>query len=135
MFPKELQFGLISKVLFRLFIDFVNELERTDYFIEDNENKKFHIVDAASHYFDANATEEKIRKMWGQNQNLLSGLFVYLRSGDDYFNQKLNSMDLFFRKIFTFNKVILEKVGKKIVKPVFPFVSYENHKKKILLIR
>ena len=66
---------------------------------------------------------------------MLSGLFVYLHSVDDYFNPKLNTKDLFFRKIFTFNADILEKIGKKIEKLVFPFVNFDNYKKKIVLLR
>ena len=135
MYPKELKSGLISNVLFRLFIDLVSELEKTDNFIKNDENEQNHIKDGASHLYDASRIEEKIRKMWGQNQDLLSGLFVYLHSGDNYFNPKFNTKDLFFRKIFTFNVDILEKIGKGIIKPAFPFVNYDNHKKRILLIR
>ena len=130
MYPKELKSGLISDVLFRLFIDLVNKLERTRYFIKNNENEQYYIKDAAIHLYDAASIEEKIKKMWGQKQDLLSGLFVYLHSGDDYFNPKFNTKDLFFRKIFTFNLDLLEKIGKGIIKTAFPFVNYDNHKKK-----
>ena len=51
--------------------------------------------------------------MWGLKKDLLSGLFIYLDTLDDYFNPKLNTKDLFFRKIFTFNVDILKKIGKK----------------------
>ena len=68
--------------------------------------------------------------MWGLKKDLLAGLFIYLHSLDDYFNPKLNTKDLFFRKIFMYNADLLEKIGKKTIKPVFPFVSFENHKKK-----
>ena len=73
--------------------------------------------------------------MWGQKQDLLSGVLIYIHVLDEYFNPKFNSPDLFFSKIFTYNKDFLEKIGKKIIVPRFPFVCYENHKKKILLIR
>ena len=124
MFPKELKSGLISNVLFRLFIDLVNELEKVDNFIKKDENKQIYIEDAACHIYYASQIEEKIRKMWGRNQDLLSGLLCYLHFSDDYFNPKLNTIDLFCRKIFTFNKDILEKIGKGTIKPVFPFVNY-----------
>ena len=134
MYPKEIKHGLIS-VLFKLFIDFVNELEIVDNFMKDDENKKYHIRDGANHLLNASIIEEKIKKMWGQKQDLLSGLFIYLHSSDDYFNPKLNTKDLFFRKKFIFNVDILEKIGKKIIKPTFPFVNFDNHKKKIVLLR
>ena len=135
MFPKEMKPGLISNVLYRLFIDLVNELEKVDNFIKEDENKKDHIEDAAGYIYNASLIEQKIKKMWGNNQDLLAGLLCYLHYTDDYFNPKLNTIDLFFRKIFSFNRDILEKIGKGTNKPVFPFVSYENHKKNILLIR
>ena len=130
MFSKEMKPGLISNVLYGLFTDLVIELEITDKFIKQDQNKRNYIIDAADHIYNANIIEKKIKKMWGQNQDLLSGLLVYLHSIDDYFNPKLNTQDLLFRKVFTFNKDALEKIGKKILKPIFPFVSYENHKKK-----
>ena len=68
--------------------------------------------------------------MWGQKQDLLSGVLIYIHVLDEYFNPKFNSLDLFFSKIFTYNKDLLEKIGKKIIVPRFPFVCYENHKKK-----
>ena len=130
MHPEELQCGLISKTLFGLFIDLFNKIEETDNFI-----KNYKIGNAVGHLYDTSLIEDKIRKMWGQNQDLLSGLFVYIHFCDEYFNLNLNTEDLFFRKIFTFNRDLLEKIGKGIVKPAFPFVNFDNHKKKILLIR
>ena len=130
MHPKELQSGLISKALFGLFIELFNKIKETDEFI-----KLHKIKVAVGHLYDSSVMEQKIRKMWGQNQDLLSGVFVYIHSKDVYFNPNLNTEDLFFRKIFTFNRDLLEKIGKGIVKPAFPFVNFDNHKKKIMLIR
>ena len=135
MFPKEMKSGLIANVLFRLFIDLVDEIEKTDNFMKDDENKKYHVREGAQHLLNSSLIEEKIKKMWGLKQDLLSGLLIYIHSLDDYFNPKLNTKDLFFRKIFTYNADILEKIGKKIIKPVLPFVSFDNYKKEILLIR
>ena len=135
MYPKEVKSGLISRVLFNLFIDLVNELENADNFLKDDENGKLQVRDAANHIVNSAEIGEKIKKMWGLNQDLLSGLLIYVNVRDEYFNPKLNTPDLFFSKIFTFNRDLLEKIGKKIIKPTFPFVNYENHKKKILLIR
>ena len=59
---------------------------------------------------------------------------MYLDKVDSYFNPRLNTQDLFFQKIM-FNKNKLEKIGKKIVKPIFPFDSFENYDKKIVLLR
>ena len=130
MHPKELQSGLISKTLFGLFIDLFNKINEVDEFI-----KLYKIKNATGHLYDASVIEQKIKKMWGQNQDLLSGVFVYIHSKDSYFNPNLNSEDLFFRKIFTFNRDLLEKIGKGTVKPAFPFVNFDNYKKKIILIR
>ena len=60
---------------------------------------------------------------------------MYIHSCDEYFNPNSNAEDLFFRKIFTFNKDLLVNIGKGIIKPSFPFVNFENHRKKIILIR
>ena len=133
MYPKEIQPGLISDVLFSYFINFVDEIEQAKNCCKDDENKKFHTKESIEHLAKASDIEGKIRKMWGQNQNLLCGILVYLNSLDDYFNLNLNTIDLFVRKIFTFNSCILEKIGKGIIKPEFFFVNFNN--KKILLIR
>ena len=93
MYPKEMKPGLICNVLFSLFIDYVNEMEQTDNFVKEDENKKYHIVEGASHLLNANLIKIKIEKMWGLKQDLLVGLFVYLHSLDDYFNPKLNTKD------------------------------------------
>ena len=130
MHPKELPCGLISKLLFGLFIELFNQLKESNDFIKKNE-----IGNASGFLYDASLIEDKIKKMWGQEQDLLSGLLVYIHSCDEYFNPNLNAEDLFFRKIFTFNRDLLEKIGKGTVKPSFPFVNFDNHKKKILLIR
>ena len=60
---------------------------------------------------------------------------MYLDAVDEYFNPRLNTEDLFFDKICIFNKNKLEKIGKKIIKPIFPFVSLKNYDKKIVLLR
>ena len=130
MHPKEVQSGLISKALFGLFIDLFNKIKETDEFI-----KLYKIKDATGLLYDASLIEQKIKNMWGQNQDLLSGVLVYIHSKDVYFNPNLNAEDLFFRKIFTFNRDLLEKIGKGTVKPAFPFVNFDNYKKKIILIR
>ena len=130
MHPKELQPGLVASTLFALFIDLFNKIKETDESI-----KLYKIKGATGCLYDASVIEQEIRKMWTQNQDLLSGVFVYIHSKDVYFNPNLNAEDLFFRKIFTFNRDLLEKIGKGIVKPTFPFVNFENHTKKIILIR
>ena len=130
MHPKEMQSGLISRTLFGLFIHLVNELEK----VHDHINEH-NIENGIDRLYNAGLIEEKIKKIWGQKQDLLSGLLIYLHNNDEYFNPKLNTEDLFFRKIFTFNSDLLEKIGKGIIKPAFPFVNIDNHKKKIILIR
>ena len=52
---------------------------------------------------------------------------------DNYFHPWLNTKDECFSKIFTRDTDLLKKIGKKTVKPVFPYVSFENYKKKILI--
>ena len=130
MYPKELQSGVTATALFGLFIDLFNKIKETGEFMKLNK-----IEGSIGLLFDTNVIEQKIRKMWDQNQDLLSGVLVYIHSQDVYFNPDLNTEDLFFRKIFTFNRDLLEKVGKGVVKPAFPFVNFDNHKKKIILIR
>ena len=130
MYPKEMKPGLICNVLFGLFIEYVTEIEEVNSLMEDDENKKYFVVEGASCLLNADHIKKKIEKMWGLKKDLLAGLFIYLHSLDDYFNPKLNTKDLFFRKFFTYNADLLEKIGKKTIKPVFPFVSFEHHKKK-----
>ena len=100
-----------------------------------DENNKRDVANSASSLLSAENTKKKIKVIWGLNDDILSGLFVYLDVLDDYFNPRLNDKDLFFEKIYTYNKDLLEKIGKKIVKPAFPFQSFENYKKKVVLIR
>ena len=130
MHPKELQPGLLASALFALFTDLFNKIKQTDEFI-----KLYKIKDATGRLYDASVIEKEIRKMWTQNQDLLSGVLVYIHSKDVYFNPNLNAEDLFLRKILAFNRDLLEKIGKGTVKPAFPFVNFDNHKKKIILIR
>ena len=88
-----------------------------------------------NYLLNAENTKKNIETIWGLNQPLLAGVFVYLDELDDYFNPRLNTQKLFFDKIFIFNKNKLEKIGKKTLKPIFPFVSYENYDKNIILLR
>ena len=135
MYPKEMQPGMICNILFGFFIEYITELEESKRLVKNDENNKRYIVEAASCLLSAENVKKRIEKMWGLRKDLLAGVFIYLDVLDDYFNPKLNTKDLFFRKNFTYNSDLLEKVGKKVVKPAFPFVSCDNHIKKILLIR
>ena len=85
-------------VIFDLFIKLTDELEEADNFLIEDENEKIHVKDAADHIVNSAEIEEKIKKIWGVNQDR-------------------------------------EKIGKKIIKPAFPFINFNNYKKKILLIR
>ena len=73
--------------------------------------------------------------LWGLNKDLLTGLFMYLDVADCYFNPRLNTKILFLKKVFVYNKDLLEKIGKKTIKPAFPFASIKNYRKKITLLR
>ena len=125
MHPKELPCGLISKLIFGLFIELFNQYKESDDLLKRNRFKK-----GAGFLYNASVIEDKIKKIWGQEQDLLSGLLIYIHFCDEYFNPNSNAEDLFFRKIFTFNRDLLVKIGKGIIKPSFPFVNFDNHKKK-----
>ena len=60
MYPKEMKDGLVSRVLFGLFIDLVNKLEQTDYSMKNDKNGKHHTVIAINHIQDVFDIEEKI---------------------------------------------------------------------------
>ena len=135
MFPKEMPPGIIANALYSFFIEYVNEIELSKKYVRGDENKNSYIAEAAECLLNADKIKKKIEMMIGLRKDLLAGLFVYLDVLDDYFNPKLNSKDEFFSKIFTYNFDLLEKIGKKVVKPNFPFVSFDNYKKKIVLIR
>ena len=132
---KKMKPSLMYAVIFDLFIKLTDELEEADNFLIEDENEKIHVKDAADHIVNSAEIEEKIKKIWGVNQDLLSGLLIYVNVRDEYFNPKLNTLDLFFQKVFFYNRDILEKIGKKIIKPAFPFINFDNYKKKKLLIR
>ena len=135
MFPKEMPPGIVTNAVYSFFIEYVNEIELSKKYVRHDENKNSHIAEAAECLFKAEEIKKKIEMIIGLRKDLLAGLFIYLDVLDDYFNPKLNSKDEFFSKIFTYNFDLLEKIGKKVVKPNFPFVSFDNYKKKIVLIR
>ena len=135
MFPKEIPPGIVANFLYSFFIEYANQIELSKKYVRHDENKNSYIAEAAECLLKADEIKKKIKMVIGLRKDLLAGLFVYLDVLDDYFNPKLNSKDEFFSKIFTYNFDLLEKIGKKVVKPNFPFVSFDNHKKKIVLIR
>ena len=124
--------GLIRNVLWSFFKEYVQDIEYSE---KRDENNECANMESIEYLLNAEKTKKKIEMLWGLNDNLLAGVFVYLDEVDDYFNPKLNTQDLFFDKICIFNKNKLEKIGKKIIKPIFPFVSFENYDKKIVLLR
>ena len=135
MFPKEMPPGIIANAIYSLFIQYVDEIELSKSYLRRDENTNTHIAEAAECLWNANKIKEKIEMMIGLRKDLLAGLFIYLDVLDTYFNPKLNTKEEFFSKIFTYNFDLLEKIGKKVVKPYFPFTSVDNYKKKIVLIR
>ena len=135
MFPKEMPPGIVANALYSFFIEYVNEIELSKKYAGHDENGKSYIADAAECLFNAEKIKKKIEMMIGLRKDLFAGLFIYLDVLDDYFHPKLNTKDEFFSKIFTYNFDLLEKIGKKVIKPNFPFVSFDNYKKKIVLIR
>ena len=135
MFPKEMPDGIVTNCVYSLFIEYVDEIELSKNYFRRDENRNRHIGEAAECLWKANKIREKIEKIMGLRKHLLEGLFVYLDTLDVYFNPKLNSKEEFFSKIFTYNFDLLEKIGKKVVKPYFPFTNVDNYKKKIVLIR
>ena len=124
--------GLIRNVLWSFFKEYVQDIEYSE---KRDENNECANMESIEYLLNAEKTKKKIEMLWGLNDNLLAGVFVYLDVVDDYFNPKLNTQDLFFDKICIFNKNKLEKIGKKAIKPIFPFVSFENYDKKIVLLR
>ena len=124
--------GLIRNVSWSFFKEYVTDIELSE---KRDENDKIDNMESIDYLLNAEKTKKKIETIWGLNDNLLAGVFVYLDAVDDDFNPRLNTQDLFFDKICIFNKNKLEKIGKKIIKPIFPFVCYENYDKKILLLR
>ena len=124
--------GLIRNVLCSFFKKYIKDIEDSE---KRDENNECSNMESIGYLLNAEKTKKKIETLWGLNDDLLAGVFVYLDEVDDYFNPRLNPKDLFFDKIFIFNKNKLEKIGKKIIKPIFPFVSFENYDKKIVLFR
>ena len=123
---------LIKNVLWSLFKEYVEDIELSE---KKDENNECDNLESINYLLNAENTKKNIETIWGLNQPLLAGVFVYLDELDDYFNPRLNTQKLFFDKIFIFNKNKLEKIGKKTLKPIFPFVSYENYDKNIILLR
>ena len=124
--------GLIRDTLWSLFKKYVTNIEFSE---KRDENKQLDIMTSIEYLMNAEEIKKKIKLIWGLNDDLLAGVFVYLDATDEYFNPRFNNKDLFFDKIYIFNKNKLEKIGKKIIKPIFPFVSLENYDKKIVLLR
>ena len=122
--------GLIRDVLWSFIREYVEDIEYSN---KRDENDNCDNIESIR-YLLLLKKQKKIEKIWGLNDDLLTGLFMYLDEVDNYFNPRLNTQDLFFQKIM-FNKNKLEKIGKKIVKPIFPFDSFENYDKKIVLLR
>ena len=124
--------GLIRNVLWSLFKKYVTNIELSE---KRDENNQLETMVSIEYLLDAEEIKKKIKLIWGLNDDLLAGVFVYLDAVDTYFNPRLNTQDLFFNKICIFNKNKLEKIGKKIIKPIFPFVSLKNYDEKIVLLR
>ena len=135
MYPKEMKPGPERRLLFVFFLEYITEMENAKKLASNDENKNSYIAESANCLLNAICIQKKIETFWKLDKDLLAGLFVYLYALDNYFNPRLNTKDEFFSKIFTRDTDLLKKIGKKTVKPVFPFVSFENYKKKILLIR
>ena len=123
---------LIKNVLWSFFKEYVEDIELSE---KKDENNECDNLESINYLLNAEKIKKNIETIWGLNQSLLAGVFVYLDELDDYFNPRLNTQKLFFDKIFIFNKNKLEKIGKKTLKPIFPFVSYENYDKNIILLR
>ena len=121
--------------LFKLFCRYFEVMERGKFFMTDDKNKKYYIAEAAEQLYLASEIKKKVEKVWRGNKHLLDGVFIYLYELDDYFNPKLNSEDLFFKKILIFAAAELTELGKKVKKPLFPFVNFSSYKKKIVLMR
>ena len=135
MYPKEMKPGLICNVLYSFFMEYVDQVEEANKLMKLDENNQYHVVESAGCLLNADNMKKKIEVIWGLNKELLAGVFVYLNVPDNYFNPKLNGKDLFFKKIYIYNRDFLEKIGEKVLKPVFPFCSFKNYKKKVVLIR
>ena len=123
---------LIRDVLWSFFQEYVENIELSE---KRDENNELDTMESIEYLLNAEKIKEKIEKIWGLNHDLLTGVFIYLDSKDSYFNPRLNTQELFFDKIFIFNKNKLEKIGKRNVKPKYPFVSFKNYDKKIVLLR
>ena len=61
--------SLMYAVIFDLFIKLTDELEEADNFLVEDENEKIHVEDAAGYVFNSVEIEEKIKKIWGVNQD------------------------------------------------------------------
>ena len=123
-----MEFGLIRNVLWSYFKEYVKNTELSG---KRDENNKLDTMESIEYLLKAEKAKKNIELIWGLNEDLLTGVFIYLDSKDSYFNPRLNTQDSFFDKICIFNKKKLEKIGKRNVKPKYPFVSFENMIKKL----
>ena len=133
MYPKEMKPGPERRLLFTFFLEYITEMEYAKKLASNEENKNSYIVESANCLLNASCIQKKIEMFWKLDKDLLAGLFVYLYALDDYLNPRLNTKDEFFSKIFTRDKDLLKKIGKKTVKPFFTFVNFENYKKKNII--
>ena len=123
--------GLMRNVIWNFFKEYSLNIELSE---KKDENNHLDTLESVDYLLDAEEVKSKLKIIWGLNDNILTGALIYLDARDSYFNPKLNSQDSFFDKIY-FNKEKLENIGKKNVKPKFPFDSIDNYDKKILLLR
>ena len=123
--------GLMRNVIWNFFKEYSLNIELSE---KKDENNHLDTLESVDYLLDAEEVKSKLKIIWGLNDNILTGVLIYLDARDSYFNPKLNSQDSFFDKIY-FNKEKLENIGKKNVKPKFPFDSIDNYDKKILLLR
>ena len=124
--------GLMRNVMWSYFKQYVENIELSE---KKDENNKLDTMESIEYLLKAEEAKKNIELIWGLNEDLLTGVFIYLDSKDSYFNPRLNTQDSFFDKICIFNKKKLEKIGKRNVKPKYPFVSFKNYDKKIVLLR
>ena len=75
MYPKEMKPGLICNVLFGLFIEYVTETEEVNSLMEDDENKKYFVVEGASCLLNADHIKKKNREDVGIKKGLVSWTF------------------------------------------------------------
>ena len=121
----------MRNVMWSYFKQYVENIELSE---KKDENNKLDTMESIEYLLKAEEAKKNIELIWGLNDDLLTGVLIYLDARDSYFNPKLNTQDSFFDKI-RFNKKKLENIGKRNVKPKYPFVSFKNYDKKIVLLR